>query len=65
MTSQTTRVASGLAFAEAPRWHDDALWWSDMHAGEVCRLTSGGVETRVSRSPWTHRVSAGCRTAAC
>ena len=44
MTSQTTRVASGLAFAEAPRWHDDALWWSDMHAGEVCRLTSGGVE---------------------
>ena len=37
-------VAHGLAFAEAPRWRNGALWWSDMHAGEVCRLAGGRVE---------------------
>ncbi len=38
-------VASGLAFGEGPRWHDGALWWSDMHAGQVNRLVGGLVET--------------------
>ena len=37
-------VASGLAFGEAPRWHDGALWWSDMHAGQVNRLADGAVQ---------------------
>ena len=30
-------VVAGLRFAEGPRWHDSALWYSDMHAGEVRR----------------------------
>ncbi len=44
MTGQTAIVATGLAFAEAPRWHDGALWWSDMHADQVSRLAGGRVE---------------------
>ncbi len=37
-------VATGLAFPEAPRWHNGTLWWSDMHAFQVCREAAGGVE---------------------
>ena len=44
MTHQSRVVASGLAFAEAPRWHNGALWWSDMHGDAVCRLVDGAVE---------------------
>lgn len=32
-----------LAFAEAPRWHEGALWFSDMHAHKVHRLGDEGV----------------------
>jgi sugar lactone lactonase YvrE len=28
-------VLDGLAFGEGPRWHDDRLWFSDMHAHVV------------------------------
>lgn len=38
-------VAEHLAFPEGPRWHDGALWWSDMHGHRVCRLVGGAVET--------------------
>ncbi len=38
-------VARDVAFGEAPRWHDGAFWWSDMHADRVQRLTADGVET--------------------
>ena len=38
-------VAEDIAFAEGPRWHDDCLWWSDMHGHEVCRLKDGIVES--------------------
>ena len=38
-------IAGGLAFAEGPRWHDGALWWSDMHGGVVQRFVGGAVET--------------------
>ena len=34
-------AAAGLAFPEAPRWHDGALWFSDMYAGVVLRLAPG------------------------
>ena len=37
-------VATSLAFGEGPRWHNDALWWSDMHAGQVSRLRHGMTE---------------------
>jgi sugar lactone lactonase YvrE len=35
-TAMTTIVlAEGFAFVEGPRWHDNALWLSDMLAGRV------------------------------
>ena len=35
-----------LAFAEGPRWHDDAFWFVDMHAHKVHRIgDDGAVET--------------------
>ncbi len=41
MTEPTTLLDGG-AFLEGPRWHDGALWVSDMHAGEVLRVTPDG-----------------------
>jgi sugar lactone lactonase YvrE len=40
-------LLTGLAFAEAPRWHDGALWFSDFYTRRVQRLdvTSGEVRT--------------------
>ncbi len=40
-------VVAGLAFAEGPRWHEGALWFSDMHGGAVHRVDADGVDTVV------------------
>lgn len=47
MTARTVEsLATGLRFPEAPRWHEGALWFSDMVGRRVCRLTDvGTVET--------------------
>lgn len=39
-------LAKGFGFPECPRWHEGALWFSDMHTGEVSRLdpADGSVE---------------------
>jgi sugar lactone lactonase YvrE len=47
--SEPTTLVDGRAFLEGPRWHDGALWVSDMHAGEVLRVTLDGVVTAVAR----------------
>ena len=40
-----TVVAVGLEFPESPRWHDGALYFSDMFGLRVCRLAGdGGVQ---------------------
>ena len=44
-------LLDGRAFLEGPRWHDDALFVSDMHAGEVLRVTRGGDAEVVARVP--------------
>lgn len=44
---QTDTLIDGLCFAEGPRWHDGALWLSDMHAHEVLRVTPDGVRETV------------------
>lgn len=31
-------LLTGLAFPEGPRWHDGALWFSDIYAGQVHRF---------------------------
>jgi sugar lactone lactonase YvrE len=39
MTStDMTLVVDNLRFPEGNRWHEDALWYADMHTGEVFRL---------------------------
>lgn len=35
-------LLEGRAFLEGPRWHDDALWVSDMHAQQVLRVEPDG-----------------------
>lgn len=44
-------MAEGIAFGEGPRWHDGALWWSDMHGHEVCRLAPDGTVESVCEVP--------------
>lgn len=36
-------IAEGLAFPEAPRWHEGALWFSDFYTGKVHRIGDDGV----------------------
>lgn len=38
----------GLKFPEAPRWHDGALWFSDMIGHRVCRASADGELTTVA-----------------
>jgi sugar lactone lactonase YvrE len=44
-------VLEGLAFPECPRWHDNALFFSDMHDGVVWRLDSNGAAAKVLELP--------------
>ena len=39
----TNVLIDGLCFGEGPRWHEDALWLSDMHAQQVLRVTPDGT----------------------
>ncbi len=36
-------LLDGLRFPEGPRWHEDRLWFSDMHAGRVIAVGLDGV----------------------
>jgi sugar lactone lactonase YvrE len=47
--SDPTTLLEGRAFLEGPRWHDGALWVSDMHAGEVLRVTLDSAVEVVAR----------------
>jgi sugar lactone lactonase YvrE len=51
----TTVLAEGFAFLEGPRWHDNALWLSDMLAGRVYRISMSGTAEVVAHVP--HRPS--------
>lgn len=43
MPEVSTRILiDGLMFGEGPRWHDGALWLSDMHAQQVLKVTPQG-----------------------
>jgi sugar lactone lactonase YvrE len=37
-------VIDGLSFPEGPRWHEGALWFSDIHAHRVYRIVDGKTE---------------------
>jgi sugar lactone lactonase YvrE len=46
MARETLVLAEGFTFLEGPRWHDDKLWFSDIHAGKVMTIDlRGRVET--------------------
>jgi len=44
-------LVSGLAFPEAPRWHNGELWVSDMHAAQVLRIDRRGRVSAVVTVP--------------
>ena len=50
-TPQRQTVVDGLAFAEAPRWHDGKLWFSDMYTHSVHCLEPDGTLTTVAEVP--------------
>ncbi|QUQ72438.1 SMP-30/gluconolactonase/LRE family protein [Kutzneria sp. CA-103260] len=43
----TTTVIDGLHFAEAPRWRDGRLWFSDFFSGQVASVLPSGADLRV------------------
>ncbi len=45
--SAVRTVLDDLVFGEGPRWHDDHLWFSDMHDHRVVRATVTGDATTV------------------
>jgi sugar lactone lactonase YvrE len=49
MSPSATTLVDGRAFLEGPRWHDGAVWVSDMHAQEVLRVTPDGAVQVVAR----------------
>jgi sugar lactone lactonase YvrE len=51
MTATPAVLLDGLAFPEGARWHDGALYFSDMHDGIVWRLTTAGRATKVLELP--------------
>jgi sugar lactone lactonase YvrE len=42
MPRSITTLVDGIAFGEGPRWHDGALYLSDIHADRVLRVNPGG-----------------------
>ena len=44
-------LLDGLAFAEAPRWHDGALWFSDFFLQQVLRVDAQGQTQVMAELP--------------
>ena len=36
-------LLDNLTFPECPRWHDGALWFSDVHAHKIIRVDASGA----------------------
>jgi len=49
--SEPTVVVDGLAFAEAPRWHDERLWFSDFYTHKVSYVGTDGRAVAVHDVP--------------
>lgn len=49
MTLKT--LVDGLAFAEGLRWHEEQLWFSDMHDHSVWRVSEDGTRHQVCEVP--------------
>ena len=46
MTAAAITMASGFAFLEAPRWHDDRIWFSDFYTHRVLSAREDGSDLR-------------------
>jgi sugar lactone lactonase YvrE len=60
--SDVRTVLDGLWFGEGPRWHDAALWFSDMHGHRVMQVTFSGtplVATATTVAEVTHDEPSG------
>ena len=49
--NDTVTLAEGLAFPEAPRWHDGAFWFSDFYTRKVHRITDDGTLDTIAEVP--------------
>lgn len=49
--SDVETVVEGLTLPECPRWHDGALYYSDIRAGRVWRFAEGGTPELLYQSP--------------
>lgn len=47
MNLTTNILLDSLTFPECPRWHDGALWFSDVHAHTIIRMTANGHAERI------------------
>jgi sugar lactone lactonase YvrE len=47
MADSATTVVSGFAFLEAPRWHDERIWFSDFYTFQVLSAREDGSDLRV------------------
>jgi sugar lactone lactonase YvrE len=48
MAASPKVLLDGLWFTEGPRWHDEALYFSDMHGRAIWRLTPEGKASKVA-----------------
>lgn len=48
---EPTVLLDGLLFPEGPRWHDNRLWFSDMHAHEVVAVDMDGKRETIVEIP--------------
>ncbi len=61
----TEILLDGLCFGEGPRWRDGALYFSDMHAHKVLKVTPAGEVTEIVEVPNLPRDWDGCLMATC
>jgi sugar lactone lactonase YvrE len=50
-TLNTRTIAEGLVFGEAPRWHDDKLWISDMYGRRIVTVDLDGKIEEIVKVP--------------
>jgi len=51
MGLQRKTLVDGIVFGEGPRWHDEQLWFSDMHAQEVMTVRLDGTCKKIVEVP--------------
>jgi sugar lactone lactonase YvrE len=47
MTTESTTVVEGCHFLEAPRWHENRVWFSDFYGHQVRSVREDGSDVRV------------------